>query len=96
MFELARRARWLDVLDLLASGHPPIYIQLLAANALFLAYVILRGMFNPAAKRKATKSKYRMEIMVIVVNFAILYQHSWLPYFDSRAIAIYVRNLMQL
>jgi hypothetical protein len=99
MFELAKRARWLDVLDLLESGKPPLYIQLLIANIAFLVYFILRGMFHKEEPNKLKikpRSRYRAEFMVILVNAAILYEHSWLPFFQGSAISIYIRNLLQL
>jgi len=99
MFELARRARWLDVLDLLESGHPPIYLQLLIANIAFLAFFIVRGIFrkeNPNRLKAKPRSRYRAEILIILTNAAILYEHSWLPFFQGSAISIYIRNLLQL
>ena len=100
MFELAKRARWQDVLDLMESGHPPLYFQLLVANIAFLAYFILRGTVKPQTtvglKPKPRKSRLGAEFLVILVNAAILYEHSWLPYFQGSAISIYMRNLMNL
>lgn len=100
MFEQIRTARWRDVTDLLESGHPPLYIQLLIANAAFLAYFIVRAMLTkPPTNRlklKQKKSRYGAEVFVIAVNAAILYEHSWLPYFEGPALRIYWQRLMNL
>jgi hypothetical protein len=95
MFELARRARWQDILDLLQSGRPPIYYQLLIANALIVAYVLLKGFFT-ARNMKNEKTSYRMEMIVILVNAAILFEPNWMPYVNGPVINAYVRNLFTL
>lgn len=99
MFEQIRRARWKDVTDLLGSGHPPLYIQLLVVNAAFLLYFIVRRLFTkPPTDRLKLKKKprYRAEILVLATNAAILYEHSWLPYFDGPALKTYWHTLMNI
>ena len=100
MFEQIRRARWKDVSDLLESGHPPLYIQLLIVNAAFLAYFFVRTLLiKPPTNRlkpKKKKSRYGAEVFVLVANAAILYEHSWLPFFEGPALRIYWQRLMNL
>jgi hypothetical protein len=97
MFELAQRARWRDILDLLESGSPPIYLQLLIANILFLLYFIIRGMVvKPQSKEKRATYRYNAELLVIATNAAILYEKGWLYLFQGSALSIYLQNLMRL
>jgi hypothetical protein len=97
MFELAKRARWQDVLDLLESGQPPIYLQLLVVNIAFLLYFVGRGlMIKPEDLKKRPKPRYGLEFVIIASNVAILTQHSWLYLFNNAALQNYMRALMRL
>ena len=97
MFELAKRARWQDVLDLLESGYPPIYLQLLVVNIAFLLYFVGRGlMIKPQNLKKRPKPRYSFEFVIIAANIAILSEHSWLYLFNNDALQNYMRALMRL
>lgn len=97
MFELARRARWQDILDLLESGQPPLYLQLLVVNVGFLIYFIVRGfLIKPEDLKKRPKPRYGLEFVIIAANIAILSQHSWLSFFNNDALQTYIRRLQQL
>ncbi len=97
MFELAQRARWQDILDLLNNGHPPLYIQLLIVNAAFLAYAIVKGLTAGADTKKPPKrSLLRTEYVMIAANAAVLYEFQWLPYVAGPYLENYLRSLMRL
>ena len=99
MFELVRNARWLDIHDLLVSGHPPLYAQMLVFNVAVLMFVTLRGLFvKPAPERmkvrSKAKSRYSIEALVIMGNAVILYENTWIPYILSSPVTIEIRNLL--
>lgn len=101
MFELAQRARWLDVHDLLVSGYPPLYVQMLVVNLAVLLYVTLRGLFiKPATDRmkarSKVKSRYGIEGLVIAANVIILYEGSWLPYLMTSTFSMQLRTLLRI
>jgi hypothetical protein len=96
MFELAKRARWQDILDLLESGSPPIYLQLLLANVAFMVYFIIRGMtIKPQSKEKRATYRYNAELLVIATNVAIISEKGWLYHFQDSALTNYIHNLMR-
>ena len=101
MFELAQRARWLDVHDLLVSGHPPLYVQMLVVNVAVLMYVTLRGLFvKPATDRmkarSKVKSRYGVEGFVIAANAIILYENTWLPFVANSPVTLQIRMLLRI
>ena len=96
MFELAKRARWQDVLDLLNNGHPPLYLQLLVLNAAFLAYAILKSLVAGDSKKPRSKSILRTEYLWIAANAAVLYEFHWLPYFTGSNLENYMHSLTRL
>ena len=96
MFELARRARWHDILDLLNNGQPPLYIQLLIMNAGFLAYAIVKGLLGENRKKPQSKRILRTEYVWIAANAAVLYEFQWLPYVTGSNLEMHLRALTRL
>ncbi len=101
MFELAQRTRWLDVHDLLVSGYPPLYIQMLVLNLAVLLYVSLRGFFvKPTTERMRArtraKTRYGIEGLLIIANGIILYEHTWLPFVANSPVTLQIRMLLRI
>ncbi len=99
MFELVQRARWIDIHDLLVSGHPPLYAQMLVFNVAVLMFVTLRGLFvKPAPDRMKVrtkaKSRYSIEALVIMANAVILYESTWMPFVLNSPLTLEIRILL--
>ena len=66
-----------DVQDLLASGHPPIIVQLSSLLALW----IIIFLFQRLRKRTvvARHASHAIQWILVVASFAIISEEQWLP-----------------
>lgn len=72
MLDYIYRARWDQALAFLASGHPPIYLRLMALNALFLAiYAIRKAVDSPLLP---SGMGFFVQLAMFGANLLVLYQ----------------------
>ena len=82
MYDLAERARWEDIYTLLTSGHPPLILQMLANNTIFLILFMLKRIWG---RRGTENTSHAIQILLIVANGMIVYEQKWLPLLGSYA-----------
>lgn len=79
MLDHLSQARWHEVYDFLVSGHPPIFVRLLALNLLFLAFYVVR---KAAAARPMTfGTAMVVQMFMFGANLLVLYQPEVADYF---------------
>jgi hypothetical protein len=66
-----------DFMRTMASGNPPLGLQFLAVNSVFLILVILRRLRRQKTWRSG--ASHAMQISLITVNFLVLLQESLKP-----------------
>jgi heme/copper-type cytochrome/quinol oxidase subunit 3 len=71
-FENFRNARWSDLYAFFAQGSPPLGLQLLVINTIFLAFVVFR---RATAKHQMRKSSaYAIQAVLIAANLIFMFQ----------------------
>ena len=80
MYDLAERVRWQDIYDLLSSGYPPLILQLLAINMIFLILFILRRIWG---RQSSENTSHTIQFLLILANCLIVYEQKWLPLLDG-------------
>lgn len=78
MLDLIQRTNWDSAYYFLTVGHPPLIIQLLAINTIFLILFILRRMTGVYSKKAHTS--YIVQALLIIANSAVLMQSELMPY----------------
>ena len=72
MLDYLYRARWDQAHAFLASGNPPIYVRLMAVNALFLAIYAIRRSVG-AAPMSAGVGLF-IQLLIVGANLFVIYQ----------------------
>ena len=72
MLEYLYLARWDQAHDFLASGWPPVYVRLLALNALFLGLYVVRKMSG--AGPMSMGAALFVQLAVLGANLLLLFQ----------------------
>ncbi len=78
MLDLFERTGWDSAYIFLTSGRPPLILELLAINTIFLILFILRritGVYN-----KKAHTSYLVQTLLIFANVAVLMQNDITPY----------------
>ena len=69
MLDLLQRVNWDEYLFMLSQGSPPIGLQLLAVNALLVAYWLVQR----ARKRKSRQgSAWMLQIIFVAANIGVV------------------------
>ena len=72
MLDYLYRARWDQALTFLASGSPPVFVRLMAVNALFLAIYAIRK--SVGAPPMTVGMGLFMQLLALGANLLVLYQ----------------------
>ncbi len=65
-------ADWDGLYRILATGHPPLALQLLAVNTLFLVFLIIR---NAAAKNRMRRQTVEIvQLILLAANLAVVFR----------------------
>lgn len=78
MFELATRARWDQLYDVLARGDPPMAVRILVLNTLFFILFAIRRSRGVHAMRRETA--IRVQGLLIAANALVLFQDQILDF----------------
>jgi hypothetical protein len=78
MFE---RTNWEGAYNFLTSGSPPLILELLAINTIFLVLFILRRMTGIYSRKAHTS--YLVQILLIASNVGVLMQGELAPYAEK-------------
>jgi hypothetical protein len=71
-FENFKNARWSDLFAFFAQGNPPLGLQLLILNTIFLGFVVFR---RATAKHQMRKSSaYVIQAVLIATNLMFMFQ----------------------
>jgi hypothetical protein len=67
-----KNARWGDLYIFFAEGNPPLGLQLLVLNTVFLGFIVFRRATSKYHMRKSTA--YAIQAMLLVTNFMFMFQ----------------------
>jgi hypothetical protein len=81
MLEYLYLAKWDQVFGFLAVGSPPMYIRLMALNALFLGLFGIRK--AAGAQAMSAGAKLFVQLAVLAANLLVLYQAEVETYLGS-------------
>ena len=81
MLDYLYRARWDQAHDFLAAGNPPMYVRLMAINALFVAIYAVRRSVGSAPI--SAGSAFFVQIVILGANLLVLYQQQVQDYLLS-------------
>jgi len=81
MSDLIQRLRFDDMVYLLKSGHPPIYIQLLC----LIVLLVIINIYRKLNRQKLLKHRGSLTLqwLLIVTCFAVIIEDQWLPILQS-------------
>jgi hypothetical protein len=71
-FENFKNARWSELFAFFAQGYPPLGLQLLALNTIFLGFVVFRRATAKHQMRKSTA--YLIQAVLIASNLMFMFQ----------------------
>lgn len=71
--ELFRNARWQDLYNFFANGSPPLILELLVINTIFLILFIVRQATSKHPMRYSTA--YIMQGLLLAANAFFMFQH---------------------
>ena len=72
MFDWAERVNWGEYVNLLESGNPPLIVQFLILNTIFMIWWIVRRWQGKAALRR--KTAIIMQSLLVGANLFILFR----------------------
>lgn len=72
MLDLLKRIQWDQVYDFLAAGDPPMILRIVALNALFVVFFILRR--AKGAKTMQPTALLAVQVMLVVSNMLVMFQ----------------------
>ena len=75
--EIWKNARWQDLYVYFSAGSPPLFVQILVLNTLFLVYSIVRGMRSKSGYRRS--ASVVIQAILICANFLVVFQKDLLP-----------------
>ncbi len=78
MINLFEKTNWQGAYIFLTTGHPPLILELLAINTIFLILFILRRMTGIYTRKAHTT--YVVQALLILGNGAVLMQSELSPY----------------
>jgi hypothetical protein len=72
MIDFFSKAAWAEFTGFLAAGEPPMFVRLLALNALFFVFFALRRARGVAAMREW--SAIKVQVLLVLANALVLFQ----------------------
>jgi hypothetical protein len=76
-------ADWDGLYRLLANGNPPLAVQLLILNTIFLVFYVVRQ--SAGAHRMRSQTAQVIQALLVVANLAVIFQedaHRWITHID--------------
>ena len=71
-----KNARWQDIYEFLVSGNPPLLVDLLILNTIFLAFFIYK---KSRGGNRHYQTSFTVQALLIAANCLIMFQPQLLP-----------------